>query len=56
MIAAGVKPSGTPVAGERETGGVSASELLEAGAAAVYEGPADLLAHIDNSSLSSPGE
>jgi HAD superfamily hydrolase (TIGR01509 family) len=38
------------------SGGVSAAELLEAGAAAVYEGPADLLAHIDDTLLASPGK
>jgi len=37
------------------TGGISAAELLEAGAAAVYEGPADLLARIDDSLLESAG-
>jgi HAD superfamily hydrolase (TIGR01509 family) len=37
------------------TGGISAAELLGAGAAAVYEGPADLLARIDDSLLESAG-
>jgi len=30
-------------------GGISAQELLDAGAAAVYDGPADLLEHLDDS-------
>jgi phosphoglycolate phosphatase-like HAD superfamily hydrolase len=32
-------------------GGISAAELTEAGAAAVYDDPADLLAHLDESPL-----
>jgi HAD superfamily hydrolase (TIGR01509 family) len=32
-------------------GGISASELREAGAVAVYDDPADLLAHLDESAL-----
>lgn len=33
------------------SGGLTRQELLEAGAAEVYEGPADLLAHLDDSLL-----
>lgn len=33
------------------SGGVSAAELKEAGAVAVYDTPGDLLAHLDTSPL-----
>ncbi|WP_256070154.1 HAD family hydrolase [Streptomyces sp. DvalAA-14] len=37
------------------SGGVSREELTGAGAAEVYQGPADLLAHLDGSLLADPG-
>ncbi|MCW2868786.1 MAG: family hydrolase [Streptomyces oryziradicis] len=38
------------------SGGISGAELLGAGATAVYQGPSDLLSHIDDSLLASPGQ
>ncbi|MBY6678451.1 HAD family hydrolase [Rhodococcus sp. BP-332] len=42
--------AGVPCIGVR-SGGVSSAELTEAGATAVYDDPADLLAHIDSSMI-----
>ncbi|KQU28062.1 MULTISPECIES: HAD family hydrolase [unclassified Rhodococcus (in: high G+C Gram-positive bacteria)] len=46
--------AGVPCIGVR-SGGVSSAELTEAGATAVYDDPADLLAHIDSSMIARLG-